>query len=426
MTSVAAAERATDWRVRLRPHRLEGEAIMWRKLRTAPLHPPPEDLAALPETHKLKEIRFLVLQEEQYRYSKALSNPSLPEGGRFTAWFRKAQRRYTTDPVDCVIAVAAVEDADGTEFIVVDQNNDEDLSNDPVLSYSNEVHEVAGFNRDDELVTLKFPTKVASTEVVTEFFNGQEIATARLPILVKTWEMPPLPRHYAFAMELATGIWDIGYTSLHVTVERIQADYPLWSVVRLGSSHTGSFGSGDLRAQPGGRFTLGSHVYRIVELDRLGEYLVMRQVDVGDAVVAPIAVGMPAPDFAAETLDGRQFRLSDQKGKIVLLDFWATWCGPCVGEVPWLQEARRRSPETDLVMVSIGADRAENLRKFAAEHHMEWVHIQQDRGSDLLRLYQVQGLPSGFLVSRRGRLVALGSELRGERLLTTIGRHLPQ
>jgi peroxiredoxin len=89
-----------------------------------------------------------------------------------------------------------------------------------------------------------------------------------------------------------------------------------------------------------------------------------------------------APDFNLKTLDGKEIALSQFKGKVILLDFWATWCGPCVGELPHLQDLHRALKGRDnVLMLSISLDREEKaLRAFLEKQHMPWLHVFGDKG----------------------------------------------
>jgi thiol-disulfide isomerase/thioredoxin len=142
-------------------------------------------------------------------------------------------------------------------------------------------------------------------------------------------------------------------------------------------------------------------------------------------VAAPVYIlaGKPAPDFAMPTLDGGTFTLSAQKGKIVILDFWATWCGPCRDELPNVVKMWDELKDKGLVLVGISLDfddkdakATDKVAKFAPENGMTWTHIVEGKywDSEIGRLYQVSGIPQTVLVDREGKISALG--LRGEKL----------
>ena len=125
---------------------------------------------------------------------------------------------------------------------------------------------------------------------------------------------------------------------------------------------------------------------------------------------------VPAPDFSAVTTSGKSITLSNLRGKIVLLDFWATWCPPCRVEVPFLLDVFKTFKDRDFVMVSISLDRdLEAARRFVKEKGMDWVQvIDREAGDRLSSLYAVDYIPATFIIDRQGRIVA--QNLRGAEL----------
>jgi len=140
-------------------------------------------------------------------------------------------------------------------------------------------------------------------------------------------------------------------------------------------------------------------------------------------------VGQPAPDFEAETIDGKIASLSGLSGKFVLLEFWATWCGPCMPEIPPLKTLEKELPPTHFQIIGISKDEdLEVLRRFIEDGEISWPQIQQVaefegeklNQDEILKLYNVFGIPRSFLIDPQGMIAA--KDLRGEQLESEVRR----
>lgn len=125
--------------------------------------------------------------------------------------------------------------------------------------------------------------------------------------------------------------------------------------------------------------------------------------------LAALGQGAPAPLFDIESLTGSRLRLSDFKGKYVVLDFWATWCGPCKVELPGLRKLHEKFGSDDrFAIVSLSLDKdSEVLRKFVEKEKLNWSHgIVVDRSKiDVPKAYGVEGIPAVFLIGPDGKII---------------------
>ena len=116
--------------------------------------------------------------------------------------------------------------------------------------------------------------------------------------------------------------------------------------------------------------------------------------------------GVQAPDFTLTTLDGSKIRLSDFRGKAVLLNFWATWCPPCKVEMPWFADLQKQYGKDGLVVLGVAMDDTEpaTIAKFASELGVNYpVLLGTDKVSD--DYGDVQYLPTTFYINRNGTIV---------------------
>jgi thiol-disulfide isomerase/thioredoxin len=127
------------------------------------------------------------------------------------------------------------------------------------------------------------------------------------------------------------------------------------------------------------------------------------------------------PDFEARALDGSLQSAGRHRGKVVLIDFWASWCGPCRAEVPGLVDIYQRYHEQGFEIVGINLDDdMEALQEFLADNDIDWPQVTDgmDGESGLADRYGVDGIPDTILIDRAGRVYARG--LRGEELEAAI------
>jgi len=152
----------------------------------------------------------------------------------------------------------------------------------------------------------------------------------------------------------------------------------------------------------------------------------------------PVMAGEPAPHFAATTLDGQERSLQDYRGKVVLLNIWATWCPPCREEMPSMQELSEKLTGTDFEIVAVSVD-AENVGglgwggnlggdvpAFVDELGLTFP-ILRDPSGLIADTYQATGLPESFLIGRDGliyRKVPGGTDWSDERYVEQIRRLL--
>jgi peroxiredoxin len=137
--------------------------------------------------------------------------------------------------------------------------------------------------------------------------------------------------------------------------------------------------------------------------------IVWRSWEPAGRSLAPSADGaaVPAPEAGSVTLGGDRWRLQDQRGKVVLLDFWATWCEPCLASLPRVKEIREKfKNNSDFVLVGVSQDRTKGeLESFVRENNLDWLQIFDKAGDhEMARKFGVDGIPATFLIDRKGNI----------------------
>lgn len=130
--------------------------------------------------------------------------------------------------------------------------------------------------------------------------------------------------------------------------------------------------------------------------------------------VSPVK-GAIAPDFELETIDGETLKLSDFRGKAVLINFWATWCGPCRVEMPAMQ-SRFETHSPDFVILAVDNDEPQEIVSAFVDELGLTFNVLLDPGATIQELYQIRGYPSSIFVDADGiiRVVHIGIMTEGQ------------
>ncbi|GMT47373.1 MAG: thiol:disulfide interchange protein [bacterium] len=116
-------------------------------------------------------------------------------------------------------------------------------------------------------------------------------------------------------------------------------------------------------------------------------------------------IGKEASAFSLKNLNGQEVNLMDFHGKVILLNFWATWCPPCIAEIPKLNDLRKRYAEKNFVIVAVSTDRSlSTVKKFIRKHPVSFI-VLHDSSIKVSRKYNVFSIPTTFLIDKKGKIV---------------------
>ena len=124
-----------------------------------------------------------------------------------------------------------------------------------------------------------------------------------------------------------------------------------------------------------------------------------------EQILHPLAESRPAPAFHLTDIDGKRHALSDYKGKVIVLNFWATWCPPCRFEMPSMERAQALTAEHGVVFlgINVGEDQ-DTIFTFTADYPVTFP-LLMDINSEVIEKYPVVGLPTTYVINPQGRIV---------------------
>ena len=165
--------------------------------------------------------------------------------------------------------------------------------------------------------------------------------------------------------------------------------------------------------------TINQIAYKYQGVDLQRQVVQLQPVDPSDSLYST-QIGYKAhPIAASEFTTGKPLVLSDFRGKYVLIDFWGTWCAPCVGEMKHLKEVYAQTKRDDFEIIGVVCnDTPERLRPFLDKQAITWPQVMATSTNKLTETFQVNSYPTTFLIDPQGKVLLTG--LRGSQTLSLI------
>ncbi len=151
----------------------------------------------------------------------------------------------------------------------------------------------------------------------------------------------------------------------------------------------------------------------------------IKKMEESQKAQSALKVGAQFPDFSEKDLNGKPLSIAQYKGKVVLVDFWATWCGPCIGELPNVKAAYQKYHKDgfEIIGISLDSDKAK-LTSFLAKENMTWPQYFDGKGwqNKVSTSYGINSIPATFLLDGTGKIIA--KDLRGPALEAAVAKAL--
>lgn len=318
------------------------------------------------------------------------------------------------------------------QVLYVDANANGDLTDDPRVPWS--LYQGKTANNQVEyqgcfVLPLRSGTKTTPVTInaysFTTPFNEDE-ASANKNVMLNYY-----PGYvYSGEVTLAGKTYKAALYDSHATGSFTPAPGAAGVLLCLDINGDGRFGSRSEMLDVQKPFKVAGKTWEVAGLTAGGSFKIAKS----DKVVAdptptptptppPHPVGSKVLAFKATRMDGTKVNFpEDYKGKLVMLDFWATWCGPCMGEVPNLVKTYNQYHSKGIEILGISLDRAnaaEQIKSVTGKNGMTWPQVYDGQfwSAEVAKLYSIHSIPAAFLVDGdSGVILAAGNELRGKNL----------
>lgn len=205
----------------------------------------------------------------------------------------------------------------------------------------------------------------------------------------------------------------------YVSFANYQNQTPMTSYDEFIETSIGFMGCDKLKGEIA--VTLGATLYKTYEqyaegMRRFNKYLVDNSLKERAAAIGSrlyqVRAGQVAADFTGKDVNGKEVSLSDFKGKVVLVDVWATWCGPCRGEIPHLKRLEEEMKDSGVVFLGVSIDELKDTQEwkdFVKTEDLRGIQIQVSGGfnSSIVKDYQIKGIPRFMVIDKKGNVANL-------------------
>lgn len=363
-------------------------------------------------------VRSLPLQTDQYFWNKYLTKKIKKER------FEKIVNHYNIDTtrlsnkyIDCEVLILTGT-KHGKRIIIVDSDNDEDFGDEKIFEY-----EYPMSNEKQKEIQNTLPMVLTQYE----YFENNQLTTKKINIKPSPYkgslglsfntENQIEKKYFLFASfpEYKKGSINLDRQDLEIFVSNgfSRVNYDKDRVSLFITPKTDSLPSelnGDIPYAIGDIFNVKGHDYLIDSISNWGNELFIKYVGENTKNIG-ITEGFYMPKFEAKHLDNSIFELKQHPDKYILLDFWGTWCKPCIKLIPELKKLNSEFSNDKFVLVSVAFDNdPKKVDDYIIKENMNWEHVfvrqnQKDKNS-LVEKLKVTSFPTTILIAPDGKIIA--------------------
>lgn len=330
-------------------------------------------------------------------------------------------------PVDSQVSFVNGRDRNGNAIFIFDTNNNEDFSDEHAIYPEN-------FGTVFRLMSYILPGRLpygqrANATVEFEYNDGRSARTQKVDVVIHKYPQytevqkdPTIPKFRGKIAEYRKGRVEIDgqLYDLAIYNKGRFATYStkIFNRILWDLNHDGIFGNERESAEyydVDKPFNIGGTTFEVKSISASGDEIILRKSDVSVPTKIEIKRGFVAPDFAVRDIDGKKLRLSNLRGKYVLLDFWHTGCGPCVKDTPRLKALSEKFDRDNFEIIGVSTDiRRDKVKNYVEKSHIGWPQILDtiDNNNKVSKMYNIGGYPHYVLIDREGKIMMTNRSFR--------------
>lgn len=383
----------------------------------------PGEPTELPEELQNGQVIHGILDLEQYivqGFAEGFIDSSVYERNMMTI----DEKTVTEEWVDVIFTVAIGEDDQGQMMVYVEDETGEFDPQNPAYFKASTV----------EFQENIFEVMEANVTAGLDYYNGEDIVRYEGPAsLMYLVDMPPEESLQLYFDELRMSEWTVNDQTFDIALIKESAPpYRIepYTYFYIDLDEDGAFDIMDdgFEAYPVTEpFNIAGESWEISEIAADGSSITIVESDEEVDPKVALRPGTEAPDFTAETLSGDDISLSELRGKYVMLDFWGTWCGPCIDALPVLKEVYEIYGSKEFEIIGIANEPSlERFINFVEKENLEWPQIPEiyEQENEIQELYSVNSYPTYYLVDPDGEIVEYGMALSSDNLMETLAKYL--
>lgn len=313
-----------------------------------------------------------------------------------TSWNINLDKRpFSDEPIKCFVYLIYGMDNNGVTKYKVDTNNNLDFSDDTDYSPIK-----IDWGKLDSLAD-KF-----SHSVKYESFRDGKVVELTAPLLILSNGKGSLLRNIS-----QHGETELNGTKIFISSSGFTStDYEPASICKLDSR--------DELINEKEFIVIGNHIYQNLGVN-IDKQVLRLKKQPKDTVIYSSQVGFNAIPFTVKEFTTREnLSLDLYKGKFLYMEFWGSWCGPCLKELPEIKKAFNGIDKSKIDFLGIAFDKAEPLKKLLEKEKIEWKQIMREDEDGIIEDYNISSYPTSFLINPNGKIIA--KNLRGKKLLDTL------